>query len=103
VIFPHREHQAAGARASAGWVSAPQPERRQMSRDCFSESDTIHILRCNARAVSGIRAREARHRSVRDEAKLSRGCVYAAFSSMVTANPRASIRRWSRFASVAGS
>ena len=44
VIFPHREHQAAGARASAGGVSAPQPEQRQMSRDCFSGSDTIHIL-----------------------------------------------------------
>ena len=40
---------------------------------------------------------------MRDEVKLPRGGGYAAFSVMVTANPRASILRWSRFASMAGS
>jgi len=38
-----------------------------------------------------------------EELELPRDCCYAAFSVMVTANPRASILCWSRFASAAGS
>lgn len=88
------------------WQVAARPRLALLNLPIIDEAKRVTRtvptpVKCRCR--SGVKARAARSLSGAIGIEVVDGVGYAACSLMVTAKPSASILRWSRFASTAGS